>query len=123
MTRPNSALDLRRVSERVTSAAAALALTALMLVASDVRADSIAFAPSVLVQYSQDDLSTEAGANRVYRKLKRAARDVCGLAHGLKLQQRIAAQKCFDEALASAVRNVNGARVTALHQHAGRTLG
>ena len=57
----------------------------------------------------------------MYRKLKTAARKVCGLDDGsrLTLDQGIARQECFDTALADAVRRINrpdadvGARRTA----------
>jgi UrcA family protein len=109
--------ELRRVSERVTSAAAALAMTALLAIASDAQAAglSVQMTPSVSVPYSSADIATEEGAANLYRTLKRAAREVCDV-HGIKtLAQRAVAQKCFEKSLENAVYRVNAQRVTALH--------
>ncbi len=95
MTRPNSALVLRRASERLSAGAAALALTFLMLLTVDVRAaEPEAAPPSVTVHYSDTAFDTAEGTAEVYRKLKIAARKVCGINDGgrLTLDQGIAAR-------------------------------
>ena len=50
MTRPNSALVLRRASERLTAGAAAVALTFLMLLTVDVRAAEPEAAPAKVIR-------------------------------------------------------------------------
>ena len=122
MTHTNS-FSLRRVSERVTSAAAALAMTALLATASDARAESIRIAPSVAVHYSELDLGSDKGAADLYRKLKRAAHAVCDAYEGRSLDRQTVAQKCYDKSLESAVYQVNAQRLTALHEAATRDLG
>jgi hypothetical protein len=60
MTRPESAFAPRRFSQRVTSSVAAIALTALMLVASDaLAADTNAASPEpqLAVQFAPEALS------------------------------------------------------------------
>ena len=117
--------ELRRVSERVTSAAAAIALTALLAIASDARAENMSaqIAPKVSVQYSSVELATEKGAAKLYRKLKWAAREVCDV-YGVKpLEQQSVAQKCFEKSLANAVNQVDAQRLTALHATATHDLG
>ena len=122
MTHTNS-FSLRRVSERVTSAAAAIAMTALLAIASDARAESIQVAPSVSVPYSAVDLATDKGAADLYRKLKRAAREVCNAYSGKTLDRQVVAQECFDKSLENAVYEVNAQRLTALHEAAMRDVG
>jgi UrcA family protein len=121
----HNAYVFRRVSERVTSAAAAIAMTALLAMASDARAEtmSVQVAPSVSIAYSSAEVTTEKGAANLYRKLKRAARTVCDAYGGDSLQRRVAAQKCFDKSLANAVQQVNAQPLTALHLAATRDLG
>ncbi len=120
-----NAYIIRRVSERVTSAAAAIAMTALLAMASDARAETmtIQVAPKVSIEYSSAEVTTEEGAAQLYRKLKRAARSVCEAYGGDTLQRRVAAQKCFDKSLENAVQQVNAQPLTALHLAATRDLG
>ena len=115
---------LRRISVRVTSAAAAIALTALLAIASDARAEGLSVnVASASVSYSSVDLATEEGAENLYLKLKRAAREVCDV-YGVKtLAQRTVATKCFEKSLEDAVYKVDAQRVTALHTAATRGLG
>lgn len=127
MTRLNSAIVLRRTSERLTAGAAAIALTLFMLLTVDVRAaDTAANAPRVTVHYSDFSFATRAETADVYLKLKRAAHKVCGLDAGgekLTLNDRIRAQECADEALTDAVRRVNRAMLTSVHEASARTAG
>jgi UrcA family protein len=122
MTRSNSAFSLHRASERVSSAAAALALTFLTLLAMDARADmQDDDPPSVTVRYSDLALADTANAATVYQKLRVAARKVCKVDRGaLTLQVHIARQDCYQAALSEAVRKVDRPTLTALHAlHAG----
>jgi len=126
MTRPNSALALRRASERLSAGAAALAVTFLMLLTVDVRAAGPATNPSkITVRYSDAAFGTAAGTASVYRKLKIAARKVCGLRAGESptLGQRLDAQECFNEALTDAVRRLDRPMLTSVHAAAGHNLG
>jgi len=126
MTRPNSALVLRRASERLSAGAAAVALTLLTLLTVDVRAAEREAAPAkVIVHYSDTAFGTTEGTAQVYRKLKTAARRVCGINDGgrLTLDQGIAARKCFDTALADAVRRIDRPMLTSVHTKYTRDLG
>jgi len=126
MTHPNSAFVLRRASERLTAGAAALALTFLTLLTVDVRASEPEPTPAkVLVHYSATSFDTAEGTADVYRKLKTAARTVCGLSDGsrLKVGQGIAARGCFETALADAVRRIDSPKLTSVHTKSSRTLG
>jgi len=118
MTRPYSAFVLRRTSERLTAGVAAIAATFLMLFAVNVRAaETEANLPRIQVHYSDFEITTQKGAENVYRKLKSAARKVCGAAPGgsLNLDQETKAKKCVNAALADAVRRIDRPTLTSLH--------
>jgi UrcA family protein len=125
MTRSNSVDFLHRTSERVSSAAAALALTFLTLLAVDARADAPSGnPPSITVRFSDLAMADTANASVVYRKLRNAAGKVCGLHRGAQsLQAHIAQQECYDAALADAVRQVDRPALTAVHDAYSRNLG
>jgi len=126
MTRPNSALVLRRASERLTAGAAALALTCLTLLTVDVRASEPEPVPAkVLVHYSDTAFDSVEGAASVYRKLRTAARRVCGINDGsrLTLDQSIKTQECFETTLADAVRRIDRPMLTSVHSKHSRQLG
>jgi UrcA family protein len=126
MTHPNSALVLRRASERLSAGAAALALTFLTLLTVDVRAAEPEAVPTkVIVHYSDTAFGTAEGTAQVYRKLKSAARMVCGINDGarLTLDHSIAAKNCFDAALADAVRRIDRPMLTSVHTRHARNLG
>ncbi len=122
MTHTNFSTTLRRASERFTAGVGALALTACLLAVSDARAstaEAVPVGPSVTVRFESEALATVEGTAKVYRKLKSAARQVCGVDGGITtLAQRIATYKCYDETLAQAVRTVDRPQLSALHQSA-----
>lgn len=65
------------------------------------------------VHYNQSDLATDAGAQRLYRELKAASRQVCAT-------WRLAARtneynECYAKALSDAVSEVNQQTLTKLH--------
>ena len=126
MTRLNSALVLRRTSERLTAGAAAIAATVLMLLTVEVRAaDGNLDPPRVAVTYSDTPFATRAETAEVYRKFQAAARKVCGLAPGrvLTLDDRVHANKCVDEALTDVVRRLNRPMLTSVHEESARKVG
>jgi UrcA family protein len=126
MTRPNSTLLLRRASQRLAAGAAALALTLLQLLTMDARAaEATTVAPSLTVHYSDAEFGSAEGAANVYRKLKLAARRVCGMHVGESkpLDRQLAAQECFEKALADAVRRIDRPMLTSVHAASARRLG
>lgn len=125
MTRSNDVSVFHRASERVSAGAAAVALTFLTLLTVDARADEPkGNPPSITVSYSDVAFGNTSGASDVYRKLKAAARQVCGVDYGNKaLEQVAAARACYEEALADAVRKIDRPRLTALHSAESRVLG
>jgi len=126
MTRLNSATVLRRTSEHLTAGAAAIAVTFLMLLTVEVRAaETTDSPPRISVTYQDTAFATQEGAANVYRKLKMAARKVCGLTPGnaLNLDQRTKAKECVDGALADAVQRINRPMLTSVHESSARELG
>ena len=126
MTRPNSALVLRRASERLSAGAAALAITFLTLLTVDVRAsEPEAPPPKVIVHYQDTAFSTVDGTAKVYRQLKTAARRVCGINEGgrLTIDQGARAKDCFQKALADAVQRIDRPMLTSVHTKYSRDLG
>ena len=125
MTRTTHDNVMHRASERVSAAAAAIALTFLTLLTVDARAsESRTPPPSVTVSYSDVAFGNTAGAADVYRKLKLAARKVCGVDFGSKdLAQIAAARACYEEALNNAVMKIDRPTLTALHTSSARRFG
>jgi UrcA family protein len=72
-------------------------------------------APSVVVKYSHQDLSTEQGVKEVYRRIVRASRQVCPDTsfRDLSLQEKIA--ECRDQAVARAIRQIDNSQLAALY--------
>jgi UrcA family protein len=105
----------------------ATAIAALAFAAANAQADtqqSIELAPKISVQYDAQDLESDKGVENVYRKLRKAARRVCGIDGGfLNLSEKTLAQKCVDDTLASAVRKIDRPMLTTLHDSSGRKVG
>jgi UrcA family protein len=126
MTRLDSTLVLRRTSERLTAGAAAIAVTFLMLATVEVRAaEAEATAPRISVTYNDTAFATQAETAAVYRKLKAAARKVCGLEIGstLSLDERTRARECVNEALTDVVRRLNRPMLTSAHEASAGKVG
>lgn len=72
---------------------------------------------SVKVNYNRADLATESGLDKIYTRLKGAARRVCDAASEPSDPRKIRHYwECYDQALATAVNEVNNQRLTAFHQ-------
>lgn len=74
---------------------------------------------SVVVSYTDLDLSEPAGAQTLYARLRSAAKKVCGnRPPPLELRASMAYQDCYNFALNKAVKRVNNQQLYALHaQH------
>jgi UrcA family protein len=74
---------------------------------------------SKAVSYADLDLSKPAGAQALYSRIKRAAREVCGSPDYYRyVSPPEAWRKCVDTAIADAVAKVDRPSLTALHQEA-----
>jgi len=72
-------------------------------------------APSVTVRYDDLDLSTPTGADALYRRISKAARQVCPSANSRDLSVVDASEHCQATAVAQAVRAVNNPHLALVH--------
>jgi UrcA family protein len=68
-----------------------------------------------IVRYGDLNLDSEQGAKVLYTRIRGAAGNVCSSLDGRNLIDKKFWHGCFDQAVASAVAQVNKARVIALH--------
>ena len=106
----------------VASMAAGLALVALLAgpARSAQPAPSDATTASQKVYYSDLKLDSPADIERLYGRIKLAARNVCNLlvTDLEQSEQRMLWQACFKSSVAAAVAQVNAVRLTATHRQA-----
>jgi UrcA family protein len=92
---------------------AAVAAVCLASVTVGAHAGGVAFeAPARTVHYSDLNLSTQAGAAVLYKRIRNAAIEVCGDVDSRRLDEAAAAQACVDRAIATSVRSVNSPKLT-----------
>jgi UrcA family protein len=73
---------------------------------------------SVKVQYDPRDLATEAGTEKIYRRIKGAARRACfNTMESYDARRTRHYWACYAKALEKAVDDVNSQPLTALYQH------
>jgi UrcA family protein len=70
---------------------------------------------TVVVKYSELNLSTDAGVHELYRRIMHAARQVCPdeSIKDLRVHQQIAV--CRDQAVARAIQQIDNSRLAALY--------
>jgi UrcA family protein len=71
--------------------------------------------PSVTVQYSALDLTSDDGARILYRRIASAAQAVCPAADPRDLNGFARSKSCRSEAIARAVRDIHSPRLAALY--------
>jgi UrcA family protein len=71
---------------------------------------------SITVSYADLDLGKPQGVDTLYARLKGAAKAACGDTDARNLREKALVRECRDEALASAVKGVNHAALTAMHR-------
>jgi UrcA family protein len=71
-------------------------------------------APSIVVQYSSDALATDSGTRALYRRLAKAAEEVCPNPSNTRLVNE-KVLKCRQEVLTAAVAKIPSQRLAALH--------
>lgn len=69
----------------------------------------------IAVEYRVADLATEAGAQRLYSRLKTASRQVCVSLRGPSTEATPAYRECYAKALADAVAGANQQTLTNLY--------
>ena len=80
---------------------------------------------SMTVRYDDLNLSNPKGVERLYARIRRAAKAVCSDPGGASLPAfRYQAKRCADQAIDAAVKSVNNRILTAMHdQKSNRNLG
>jgi UrcA family protein len=68
--------------------------------------------PSVTVPVKDLDLTTHAGVVTLYRRIRAAARSVCGDVNIVYLEQRAESDRCVDRTIGDAVAKVGNANLT-----------
>lgn len=76
----------------------------------------------ITVSYADLDLSRTEGAETLYRRLRAAARQVCGPDEARELARRAAWKECVDRAVAEAVRTVDRDALKAVHRQKAAKL-
>jgi UrcA family protein len=71
--------------------------------------------PSVVVKFSDQDLNTAGGVHEVYRRIVRAARQVCPDMSFQDLSQQRKIAECREQAVSQAVRKIDNAQLAALY--------
>lgn len=107
-------VDVRRgyfVNRTLAAVAATLLTAAWMAAAQPAHAGEVEVA-SQRVSYSDLDVRSDAGARRLYQRLRRASMHVCDGAD----RHSVAWRECFETALADAVNSVGAPKVVALHR-------
>ena len=86
------------------------------LLASTAFAAPSADSNSVRVSFSELDLTKDAGVERLYARLRRAAQQVCGSVDQRDLVALRQQESCVKQALDHAVEDVHSSRLTARHK-------
>ena len=86
------------------------------LLASTAFASTSSEGPAVRVSYSELDLSKDAGVERLYARLRQAAKQVCGSADNRDFVALREKDACVRAALDRAVESVHSARLSARHK-------
>ena len=113
---------MKTMKTQSVSIAAILAAGFLVLGSSAIGNDSqAAEAPrydTTIVAYGDLNLDSEQGAKALYARLRNGAQDVCSSFEGRDLFFKRLWQACFDQAVATAVVQVNKSGLTTLHNQA-----
>jgi UrcA family protein len=91
-------------------------LTSGSFVANAQRAEAAAQIPSITVGYADLNLSTPAGVEALYARLRAASRSVCDVGQRRALVDVMASRSCYREVLGAAVGNANVPTLTARHR-------
>lgn len=103
------------------TAAATLAALSVTAIAAPAFAGN---ATSVSVAIDRADLESEAGLERVYYKLQRAANEACFLDSGpMPISQKVKAERCADGLMTNFLGQIDNDRLVAFHSEQLTKLG
>jgi UrcA family protein len=80
-------------------------------------------APSLVVRYSHDMLATDSGARAVYRRIEKAAEQVCPNEPSFARLTSPVVIKCRAQAVADAVNKIHNERLAEVHAAASSKSG
>jgi UrcA family protein len=105
------------ISQKISAGGSAL-LLALMFSATAGAGDATATGADIAVKYSGEQLNNETDAQNLYKKLRVAARSVCGggASGYVTLEVRTRAQRCEKQVLSDAVGRINQPLLTTVHE-------
>jgi UrcA family protein len=90
------------------------ALAALMVLTAATASAAQVVGPDVLVRYSDLDIATVAGAEKLYERILQAAAQVCPAPDSPSLSAHAALLRCRNEVVEHAVSSVGSPQVTAV---------
>ena len=71
--------------------------------------------PSVVVKFNDLTLDTDTGVNRLYRRVEFAAKQVCPDGDMRDLSAHQLVERCRQQAMTRAIRQIDNSRLAALH--------
>lgn len=95
-------------------ASMAAAVTALMVFTAATASAAQSVGPDVSVRYADLDITTLAGAEKLYARIQLAAAQVCPATQSPLLVEHAAVVKCRNEVIAHAVSSIGSPQVTAV---------
>ncbi len=87
------------------------------------RVEATAQMPSVTVSYEDLNLTTSAGVDALYARLRSASRSVCNVGQRRALVDVMESRSCYRQVLETAVGNANLPTLTARHRIEGAHEG
>lgn len=103
----------RSAPSRVIGLALVIGMTSLVVDIASAKEDDGRV--SLVVNYSDLDLSQSTDAQRLYGRLKYASKQVCWSYESRNMRMQRLQEECFEGALNRAVERVNEPKLTALH--------
>jgi UrcA family protein len=112
------------ISQKISACGATL-LLGLVCAATAGAGDATATAADIAVKYSGEQLNNEADAQTLYKKLRVAARSICGggASGYVTLEVRTRTQRCEKQVLNDAVGKINQPLLTTVHQSKSKKSG
>jgi UrcA family protein len=105
-----------KVMTRYVPAAVFGLLTGGLFTVSAQGTEAAAQIPSVTVSYSDLNLTTAAGVDALYARLRTASRSVCNVGEGRALVELVASRTCYRQVLETAVSDAKLPTLTARHR-------
>lgn len=101
----------------------AVSALSLGLTAEHALADEPADTRGMKVSFADLDLSKEAGAKVLYRRIQNAATSVCGRVDSREIARYRLYRQCYDDAIEAALKEVNSSSLYAVHNPQGQGSG